>query len=253
MAEASGRAGAAERPDRPYYGPSLPELLRPPLRRLGRRQRLALVLAAVAVIAAVAAVLVRREASVATYEQSASDASARGLPPIPFNFDHSRKLDVSKPRGAYVRVEHRISGTLAARFTVSPLRIGRQPGLISGFMPIVATRYERAAKRRYENFRLVFEGRARVNEVEGYQFAFTARLVRSGKPPRLLFGRVVMLAEPYDAGDPEKEYPAGTNPQRGLMITMLATTLDKVPSATRLGDEGVLQRPFRSFRFSEAA
>jgi hypothetical protein len=34
------------------------------------------------------------------------------------------------------------------------------------------------------------------------------------------------------------------------MITMLATTLDKVPSATRLGDEGVLQRPFRSFRFA---
>jgi hypothetical protein len=30
---------------------------------------------------------------------------------------------------------------------------------------------------------------------------------------------------------------------------MLATSLDNVPSATRVGDEGLLQRPYRSFRF----
>ena len=50
-------------------------------------------------------------------------------------------------------------------------------------MPVVATRYERQAARDYDGFRLQFEGRARVNEVEGYQFAFTARLERRGRSP----------------------------------------------------------------------
>jgi hypothetical protein len=116
-------------------------------------------------------------------------------------------------------------------------------------MPIVATRHERQAARRYEGFRLQFEGRARVNHVEGYQFAFTARLVRPGAEPRQLFGRIVLLPEPYDHTDPRIEYPPGQTPTRGLVITMLATSLDNVPSATRVGDEGLLQRPFRSFRF----
>jgi hypothetical protein len=58
-----------------------------------------------------------------------------------------------------------------------------------------------------------------------------------------------MLPEPYDPTDPGVEWPAGRNPTRGLVITMLATSLDNVPSATRVGDEGLLQRPYRSFRF----
>ena len=60
-----------------------------------------------------------------------------------------------------------------------------------------------------------------------------------------------MLPEPYDPTDPEVEYPPGKNPTAGLVITMLATSLDNVPSATRVGDEGLLQRPYRSFRFGK--
>jgi hypothetical protein len=233
----------------PDYGPSLPELLRPRLRALGRWQRLALIVALAAVIGAAVALLVRKEASVETYVQTAGEARERGLAPIPFHFDYSSKLELSTPRDAYVQVERRLNGTLFGRFTISPLRLGRQRGLVSGFLPIVATAYERRAARRFERFRLQFEGRARLNEVEGYQFAFTARLVRANLPPRQLFGRVVMLPEPFDAEDPEKPWPPGESPSRGLVITMLSTTLDKVPSATRVGDEGILQRPFRSFRF----
>jgi len=233
------------------FGPSLGELIGPRLKALARWQRALLAIAAAALAALGAVVVAGSESGVETYRQEAYAAGARGLEPISFSFDHSSKMSQRNPEGTYVVVEREIGGTLAARLSVTELALGLEPrrGLVSGFMPIVATRYERRAARSYPGFRLVFEGRSRVNEVEGYQFAFTARLERRGKPPRQLFGRMVMLPAPYDAGDPELPYPTGEGPTRGLVITMLATTLDKIPSPTRVGDEGILQRPFRSFRF----
>lgn len=234
---------------KPDYGPSLKELLAPRLRTLAGWQRALLVLAAAAIAAGAVALLIRSEAATDSYHQGVDDARARGLTAIPFHFDYSSAMKLTRPPGAYVRVERRLNDTLSARMTVSELEIGPQRGLLSGFMPIVATRYERNAARSYRGFRLAFEGRARVNEVEGYQFAFTARLERPGRTARQLFGRIVMLPEPHDANDPGKPYPEGRIPTRGILITMLATTLDKIPSPTRVGDEGILQRPFRSFRF----
>jgi hypothetical protein len=231
------------------YGPSLPELVAPRLRALTRWQAAMLALVILALVTLVAALAIRHEASIKSYKQTVADARQRGLTPIPFHFDYSRKLHASRPAHEYVQIERRQNETLVARFTVSELVLGDQEGLVSGFMPIVATRYEREAAKRYEGFRLQFEGRARVNEVEGYQFAFTSRLVRPGVTARSLFGRVVMLPEPFDPTDPGEAYPPGRKPTRGLVITMLSTSLDNVPSPTRVGDEGLLQRPYRSFRF----
>jgi hypothetical protein len=238
-----------DRAAEPAFGPSLPQLLGPHLRALGRWQRLLLAIVVMALLAVLAAGLIHSAAATKSYHQSPGDATARGLAPIPFHFDHSSKLHISKPAGAYVRAERNIGGTLAARFTISPLRLGPHEGFLSGFLPILATTHEREAARRYNRFRLAFEGRARVNKVEGYQFAFTARLVRARQLARQLFGRVVLMPEPFDPEDPEKPYPEGSKPTRGLVITMLATSLDHVPSPTRVGDEGILQKPYRSFRF----
>lgn len=231
------------------YGPSLPELVAPRLRALARWQRALLVLVLAVLVAAAAAAVIRHEREARTYRQTEADARQRGLAPIPFHFDYSRALHATQPADRYVRLERRRGGTLANRFSVSELRLGRQEGKISGFMPIVATTYERKAAHDYPGFRLQFEGRARVNDVEGYQFAFTARLPRPGTQPRQLFGRIVILPEPYDYGEADKEPPPGQNPTRGVLLTMLATTLDEPESATRVGDEGILQRPFRSFRY----
>jgi hypothetical protein len=237
-------------PAEPDYGPSLPDLVRPWLRARSRPQQIALGAAVLLLLVAVAALVIRSEAAVGSYQQTESDARERGLNPIEFHFDHSRKLELSKPQGAYVRAERRRDGELVASMTVAPFRMERREGFIAGYLPLVATDLERDAARRYDNFRLQFEGRARVNEVEGYQFAFTARLARAGGgEPRQLFGRIVVLPEPYDYEEPEKEHPPGQNPTRGLLITMLATTLDEPDSPTRVGDEGILQKPFRSFRF----
>jgi hypothetical protein len=240
---------APARASEPDYGPSLRELLAPRLRALSAWQRALLALAAAAIVAGAVALVIRSEAAVNSYHQGVDDARARRLTAIPFHFDYSSSMKLTRPPGAYVRVERRLNDTLSGRLTVSELEIGPQRGLVSGFMPLVATRYERKAAHIYKGFRLAFEGRARVNEVEGYQFAFTARLERAGDTARQLFGRIVMLPEPFDANDPGKPYPEGQIPTRGILITMLATTLDKIPSPTRVGDEGILQRPFRSFRF----
>jgi hypothetical protein len=237
-------------PAEPDYGPSLPDLVRPWLRARSRLQQIALGAAVLLLLVGVAGLVIRSEAAVGSYQQTESDARERGLNPIEFHFDHSRKLELSKPPGAYVRAERRRDGELVASLTVSPFRMERREGFIAGYLPLVATGLERDAARRYDHFRLQFEGRARVNEVEGYQFAFTARLARAnGGEPRQLFGRIVVLPEPYDYEEPEKEHPPGQNPTRGLLITMLATTLDEPDSPTRVGDEGILQKPFRSFRF----
>jgi hypothetical protein len=239
---------AATRPE-PDYGPSLPELLRPRLRALGRRGRIALGVVGLALVALIAVLLVSKEASVASYVQTAADARARSLEPLEFRFDRSSRLQLSKPTGAYVQAERTKEGVLVARFTVRPFRMERRAGALASYLPLIAVDLQRADAGRYENFRLQFEGRARVNEVEGYQYAFTTRLRQEGRPPRQLFGRVVVLPEPYSYEDPETEYPPGRNPTRGVLLTMLATTLDEAPSATRVGDEGILQRPFRSFRY----
>ena len=237
-------------PAEPDYGPSLPDLLRPWLRARSPLQRIAMGALVVLLLAGIAALVIRSEAATDSYQQTESDARERGLNPIEFRFDHSTKLQLSKPPGAYVRAERRRDGELVASLTVSPFRMERREGFLAGYLPLIATDLERDAARRYDNFRLQFEGRARVNEVEGYQFAFTARLARArGEEPRQLYGRIVVLPEPYDYENPEEEHPPGQNPTRGLLITMLATTLDEPDSPTRVGDEGILQKPFRSFRF----
>jgi hypothetical protein len=237
-------------PAEPDYGPSLPQIVLPWLRKRSRPQQIAMGAAVLLLLVGVVTLVIRSEAADGTYQQTTSDARERGLNPIEFNFDHSRKLELSQPQGAYVRAERRRGGELVASLTVSPFRMERREGFLAGYLPLVATDLERAAARRYDHFRLVFEGRARVNEVEGYQFAFTARLARpGGEQPRQLFGRIVVLPEPYDYEEPEQEHPPGRNPTRGLLITMLATTLDEPDSPTRVGDEGILQKPFRSFRF----
>ena len=245
----TGPTAPGARPAEPDYGPSLPELVRPRLRSLGRGGRILLGIAVLALVALIAVLMVSKEASVESYVQTEADARARGLEPLEFRFDRSSKLKLSKPAGAYVSAERTKDGVLVARFTVTPFRMEPRQGALASYLPLIATDLERAEARRRDNFRLQFEGRARVNEVEGYQYAFTSQLNQEGRPPRQLFGRVVVLPEPYSYEDPETEYPPGRNPSRGLLVTMLATTLDEAPSATRVGDEGILQRPFRSFRY----
>jgi hypothetical protein len=132
---------------------------------------------------------------------------------------------------------------------IEPIELERGRGLVSGYLPITTLDLERQAARQYDGYRLQFEGRSRVNDAEGYQIAFNAQLRQPGRSPRQLLGRIVVLPEPYDPGEPEKPYPEGEGPTRGLLVTLLATTLDEVSEAQNVGDTGILKKPFRSLRF----
>src|SRR5687768_7787415 len=107
MAVSGPRNTAAES----AFGPTLPELLGPRLRALRGWQRVLLAALAIAVLGVAIALLVRSQVATKTYHQSAGDATARGLAPIPFHFDHSRRLPISKPPGTYVKAERRVGGT----------------------------------------------------------------------------------------------------------------------------------------------
>ena len=98
-------------PAEPDYGPSLPQIVGPWLRARPRWQQIALGLAVVLLAGRVAALTIRSAAEVKTYHQTESDARDRGLNPIQFHFDHSRKLKISQPPGAYVRAERRRNGS----------------------------------------------------------------------------------------------------------------------------------------------
>ena len=63
--------------------------MRPWLRARSRLQRIALGAAVLLLVVGIAALVIRSEAAVRSYQQTASDARDRGLNPIEFHFDHS--------------------------------------------------------------------------------------------------------------------------------------------------------------------
>ena len=151
------------------YGPSLPELLRPRLRALGRWPRIAIGIVVLLVLVAIAATVIHVEAQKRSYTQTARDARARGLPPIPFHFDHARKLRIFKPPGDYVQAEWKVKGTLAASFSVSPFKIKGQSRAALRVHADSGDGSRAEGRARVRPLRLQFEGRARVNDAEGYR------------------------------------------------------------------------------------
>lgn len=232
----------------PDFGPSLPQLIRGWWPALRRWQKALIMLALIAATIGIVAKLYKAEVEHGSYTQTPGDARARGLPPLSFAFDHSRKFKISKPAGAYVQGKVARNGVLVASMRVSPIAIEPR-GSLAGFLPIEADRLERRARHTYRQFRLQFEGRSRVSLIEGYQFAFNAQLDQPGQRPRQLFGREVILPKPYDVSDPLKPYPTGKTPTSGVLITLLATSLDRPTIPQDVGDVGALLEPFRSFTF----
>jgi hypothetical protein len=154
--------------------------------------------------------------------------------PIAFNLRYPALYDRLPARdGDLLRVERRRDdGLFVDSFAVQPLSLPAYEGDLGGVLPIYAEREMDALRARYDDFELVEEGKARINEVAGYALAFRAR---SGQ--RRLYGRVVLLPEPVP----------GT--RRGVRLEMLATPASGVNDARDVGVRGAIKTPYRSFRF----
>jgi hypothetical protein len=207
----------------PEHRPTLGDLLEP---RIGRRALW--VLAGLAVLAAALLLLLTRgsgEGEVVVVQRAG---------PAPFNLVHTAGLRRVAPAGdELLRLEaRRPDGLFVQSFAVEPLRLPAYRGEVGGALPVEAAREIERLRRRFADFELVRDGKARVNDVPGYAISFRARL-----GARRLYGRVVLLPEP----DP--------GARDGVRLVLLATPAGGVSSATDVGVRGVTKRPFRTFRF----
>lgn len=207
----------------PEHRPTLGDLLVP---RIGRR--------AVWVLAGLA-VLVAGLAFVATRDAGGGDVVVvERSGPAPFNLVHTAGLRRVAPVGdELLRLEaRRPDGLFVQSFAVESLRLPAYRGDIGGVLPVEAVREIDRLRRRFAEFELVRDGKARVNEVVGYAILFRARLGE-----RRLYGREILLPEP----DP--------GARDGVRLLLLATPAGGVGGAADVGVRGVVKRPYRTFRF----
>jgi hypothetical protein len=205
---------------RPEFGPTLPELVGPRLRALPRPAQLTLAaVGAVAVVALAWFVLV-----------GPSDGTKPVVinQPVAFNFVYRAPLAQLAPRaGELARV-----GGAGQTFAVRPLHTPAYRGDSAGMFPIYATHLADQMAAQYPGFLLRWEGRANVNQIQGYEIGFQAQI--GGK---LTYGRRILLL------------PTGVA-REGVDVLLLAPRDPVViPRADAIGRNGALKTSLRSFRF----
>jgi hypothetical protein len=213
-------------PVKPELGPTLPQLLRPWWRRASLPVRVAAGAAVVLVLVA----LILGAVGGATSDETHVVVEE----PTAFNLRYGPTLDRVDPEaGELLALESRRGDLFLQSFRVTPLQIPSYQGQAAGELPVVAERLKARLARRFADFRLVEEGRMRINEVPGYEVVFAAR----SEDDRRLYGRWVMML------------PDEPGARRGVTLELLGTPAAGIPNAEQIGDEGQLKLPMRSFRF----
>jgi hypothetical protein len=208
-------------PLKPEYGPSLGRLLAPRWHAASRPARM-LVLA---LCAALVALLL---AAALTLE----NAQYSHAGPAPFSFSYRDLYRAAPPPGAYVEVRRPRSGPVVDSFAVSSLRLPPYAGSPNAELLLYVNTYIAALRRRSSDFRLLGEGKTRVNTVPGYDVLYTARVQR-----RTTYGRDILLL-------PERPHP-----RDGVTISMLSLpgAEPQVTSPLLVGTTGVLELPIETF------
>ncbi len=216
--------GYAGPPVRPEFRPTLPELLGPRLRRLGR--------VGTAVLGAVALVLV---VALISLRGGGGDGTkvlvVRG--PVTFNLKYDPvRLDRAAPQaGDSLLLRTVASDADPERFTVRPITLPPYTGDPAGVEPVVASGLISQMRRDDPNFILRSEGRTRINQQPGYQIQFQTRV-----GGRLAFGRRTFLF---------LDEPAV---RQGADITLVSVRSPTIPNVAAVGSNGPLKQPYRSFR-----
>ncbi len=204
---------------RPEFGPTLPEVVGPRLRRAPRAARVALAAVATLLLAALIwALFLRGDDRTVVVVRDA---------PVAFNLTHDDALRRAAPApGQFVALEGE-----GLRFSVSALRLPPYEGDSSGTLPIFSSGLAREMARTYEDFTIRQEGRANINRQQGYEMFFQFR--RDGET---WYGRRTLLL------------PATTD-RVGADILLLARRTARIPKFSSIGSNGPLKVALRSFRF----
>ncbi|HUB36200.1 MAG TPA: hypothetical protein VL972_05200 [Solirubrobacteraceae bacterium] len=208
-------------PLKPEYGPSLGRILAPRWRAASRTARafvLVLCLALAALLLGAGLTL--------------ENAHYAHGGPAPFSFSYRDLYRAAPPPGAYVEVRRPRGGPLVDSFAVSPLPLPPYTGSPQAELLIYANAYIAALRRRLSDFRLLGEGKTRVNTVPGYDVLYTARV-----QARTMYGRDILLL-------PERHHPAA-----GVAIAMLSLpgAESQVTDPLLVGTTGVLELPIETF------
>ena len=214
------------------FGPSLPQLIAPRIDRLpaiARRVGLAVVVLVAAVIIALAL-------------RSSDAAYTHHGPPATFtvSWPHALTRETAPP-GALLLLDQRDAGRLVASFEVTPLRLPRYSGEISGLLPIIAINYERRLAQRYGQLFTPWSlGRTRI--INTAAFTFTYVLLIRGVT---YYGRVVFIT-PHLRGD-----------RTGLILSLLQrpatlkqATAPAAPTPDAVGSGGSTLEPLQHLRIS---
>ena len=213
---------------RPEFGPTLPELLAPRVRALGRRGRVALCAAAVLLVLAVVAALALRDGDGRT--------TVVVREPIAFNVLVPPSLVRVAPQGGEVLRLQSPPGTEAPqRLTATPLRLAPYRGDAGATLAVLTVGLIEEMRAELPGFVLRGDGRARVNQAPGYQISYQARI-----GGRTTYGRRVLVL-------PESE--DGPAPREGLDLDLRAARSLAVPNVDAVGRNGALKLPLASFRF----
>jgi hypothetical protein len=210
---------------RAEYGPTLGRLLAPRWHAARRSTRAVVAAMGVGLLVAIVAFALTLEN--ARYSHGGT---------VPFSFSYRGLYRVAPDRGGFVKVQsHSSDGAVKYSFAVDPLRLPRYSGELLGELPVFASGYIATLARRYRDFVLRGEGKARVNvNLTGYQVLYTATVDGGG-----VYGRDVLLV------------PARSGAREGVSVVMLTSTsaTKQIASPQEVATTGVLLRPLKTFAF----
>jgi hypothetical protein len=153
--------------------------------------------------------------------------------PVPFSFSYRGLYRTTPDPGGYVKVQQRSrGGRLEYSFAVEPLRLPPYRGGLSGELPVYASTYIAALRRRDLGVVVRGDGKTRVNSVPAYDVLYTT--TREG---REMYGRDVLLL------------PQRPGVREGVAIVMLtaAGASRQIEGPIEVGTTGVLFGPLRGF------
>jgi hypothetical protein len=206
---------------RPEFGPTLPELLAPRLRRLPRVARLALAALVLLVVVGLAVLLLG----------GGSSSGLRGIvvrEPIAVNFVYRAPFHKRAPGPGELA---KVTAANGQSFAVRELRVAPYKGDAAGMLPVLASQLETKMERELPGFQWRSDGRTNVNRNQGYEILFQYR--PDGK---LTYGRRILLLPTVTA-------------TQGVDLLLTSPRMNSVIRYDAIGRNGGLKTLLRSFRF----